>query len=100
MALHVLTEAEALGVLRMTSTDECPTLEMLLAGVDDALKTETGRDWTADDPVDPTSKIAAMLLLVSLYDGVPLPSSYTMKVAQLDAKVKEGKMHAGDYDGL
>ena len=70
---HVLTNDEALNALRLTSTDECPNLEMLLSGVDDGLLTETGYDWSADTTIDPTAKLAASLLIVSLFDGSPVP---------------------------
>jgi hypothetical protein len=87
---HILTEAEALQALHMESADECPNLEMLLSGVDDGLKTETGHDWANDNVIDPTAKLAAMLLLISLHDGTPVPPFYTQKVVQLDGKVKAG----------
>lgn len=90
---HILTDEEALAVLRRTTADDCPTLEMLLNAVDDGLLTETGKDWSIIDTesgekVDPTAKLAASLLLVALDEGTEPPKSYYYKVAQLDAKVK------------
>lgn len=89
---HILTESEALRALHMESASECPNLEMLLMGVDDGLKIETGHDWTGDDPIEPTAKIAAMLLLISLQDGTPASPFYNQKVIQLDGKVKAGEV--------
>lgn len=86
---HILTDQEAIAVLRLSSIDDCPTLEMLLDAVDDGLRTETGHDWASDAAIDPTAKLAASILLVSLNDGVPLPEAYRYKIVQLDAKVKE-----------
>lgn len=85
---HILTEEEAVGALRLTDQSDVPTLEMLLNAVDDGIEIETGRDWAADDPINPTAKLAAMLLLISLNDGVAAPVAYGFKIAQLAAKVK------------
>ena len=85
---HILTDEEALSALRAGSPDEVPNFKMLLSAVDDGLLTETGRNWTTDSTIDPTAKLAAMLLLISLNDGTPLPDSYRYKVVQLDAKAK------------
>jgi hypothetical protein len=86
---HILTDDEAVGALRMASADDIANKEMLLTAVDDGIKTETGHDWTADNPIDPTAKLTASLLLISLYDGTDVPTFYTYKVAQLHAKVLE-----------
>lgn len=85
---HILTEEEAVGALRLTDQSDVPTLEMLLDAVDDGIEIETGRDWAADESVSPTAKLAAMLLLISLNDGVPAPVAYGFKIAQLSAVVK------------
>jgi len=86
---HILTQEEAFAALRISSTDECPNLELLMGAVDDGMKTETGKDWAADATIDPTAKLAASLLLICLNEGTELPKSYGYKIAQLDAKVKE-----------
>jgi len=83
---HILTNSEALAVLRLTTADDCPNLELLQSAVDDGLLTETGHDWTVD--ADPTAKLAASILLVALNDGTPIPDSYHYKIVQLDAKAK------------
>lgn len=87
--MHILTQDEAFAALRISSADECPNLELLLSGVDDGIKTETGKDWAADTTIDATAKLAASLLLICLNEGTELPKSYGYKIAQLDAKVKE-----------
>jgi len=86
---HILTNDEALAVLRLTTADDCPNLEMLQSAVDDGLLTETGRNWAADATIDSTAKLAASILLVSLNDGTPIPDAYRYKIVQLDGKAKK-----------
>jgi hypothetical protein len=89
---HILTDTEAIETLRVLATNEIATYEMLMSAVDDGIKTETGHDWAADTIINPTAKLAAALLLSCLYDGIDPPASYRYKIAQLDAKVKNGEV--------
>ena len=86
---HILTRDEAINALRISSSNECPNLELLLLAVDDSVKTETGHDWAQDDPIDPTAKLAASLFLISLFSGTDLPVMYGQTIIKLDAKEKE-----------
>ena len=85
---HILTDGEALTALRLAAAEDCPNLELLLSAVDDGIQTETGHDWSKDETIDPTAKLAASILLVSLSEGTPLPDTYRYKIVQLDAKAK------------
>jgi hypothetical protein len=91
---HILTDDEAFAVLRISTAEECPGLELLLNAVDDGIETETGHDWTTDTLIDPTAKLAAQLMLISMSEGTPLPAAYTYKIVQLDAKAKEAAASA------
>lgn len=86
---HLLTPAEAAEALRTASADDIACLELYLSAVDDSIKNETGHDWVKDDPIDPTAKLAASILLISLYDGTDIPAVYNQKIIQLHAKVLE-----------
>lgn len=83
---HILKPAEAVEALRAASADDIANLELYLSSVDDSIKIETGHDWAQDDPMDPTAKLAASLLLISLYDGIDIPAIYNQKIVQLHAK--------------
>jgi hypothetical protein len=86
---HILTNDDVVGALRIACVDDIANLELLLSAVDDGIKTETGRDWTQDDPIDPTAKLAATLLFVNLYIGADVPNFYNYKIVQLHAKALE-----------
>lgn len=88
---HVLTDTEALNALHRTS-DEVPNLELLQSGVDDDLKTATGHDWATDEQIDPTAKLAASLLIVSLFEGAEVPTYYVQQIGKLDGKVANGEV--------
>lgn len=85
---HILTDAEAMNALKISTYEECPEFELLQSAVDDGLLTETKHDWSSDSPIDPTAKLAASILIVCLRDGTKFPDSYGYKVVQLDAKAK------------
>lgn len=89
MVTHVLTQEEAFAVLRISSADERPNLELLLNAVDDGLKSETGRNWAEDEEIDPTAKICASIMLICLDEGKEFPQSYIYKIKQLEAKARE-----------
>ena len=86
---HILKPTEAVEALRVASVDDIANLELYLSSVDDSIKIETGHDWVQDDPIDPTAKLAASLLLISLYDGTDIPAIYNQKIIQLHAKALE-----------
>jgi hypothetical protein len=86
---HILTDAETVDTLRIASVGDIANKDMLLSAVDDGIKTETGHDWAADTTIDPTAKLTASILLVSLYYGTDLPVFYTYKIGQLYAKALE-----------
>ncbi len=88
-AKHILTQAEAIGALRMSSADECPNLELLLSAADDSIKTGTGHDWVNDNQADPTAKLAASLFIISVFSGTEIPDTYNQAIIKLDAKAKE-----------
>ena len=68
--MPILNIQEAAEVLGYTSPDEMPgnVSSIILPAVDDFLKTATGKDWGADNSIDPTAKIAASVLLVRWFD--------------------------------
>lgn len=86
---HILTSDEAMNALRITSAEDCPNLEMLQNSVDDDIQKSTGHDWTADEPIDPTAKTAAMMMLICLREGKEPPEYYIQVLLKLDAKAKE-----------
>ena len=90
---NLLTPAEAANTLR-TDVDD-PAMLDLLAGVDEYIRHATGKDWTADEPIHPTAKSAARMLLVLWYDNpsgfmpggaVELPAGLNALLSQLEAK--------------
>lgn len=90
MAPHILTDQEAADLLRCEVTD--PNMLLLLPLVDTHIKNATGRDWAADDPIEPTAKTAAMILLVRWHEdpggmaGAAAPSAaLTSLLVQLEA---------------
>lgn len=64
---NILTAAEAANVLRVDESD--PTMLDMLPAVDRAIQQATGRDWAADDPVEPMAKAAARMLLTQWYEN-------------------------------
>jgi len=64
---NILTAAEAANVLRCETTD--PLMVNLLDAVDLYIKNATGRDWTADSPINPVAKSAGRMLLVMWYEN-------------------------------
>jgi len=95
--VSILTEQEAVITLRREAASDCPQLAILLPAIDDYIKTATGKDWGAEDPVDPTAKIAATVLLVnwSVNPGSMGSIDGFMKtmvnfITQLQAKILEG----------
>jgi len=55
-------------MLRLVNPEDYPQLDILLPFVDDFIKTATGYDWTAGNPIDPTAKMLASALLVRWFD--------------------------------
>jgi hypothetical protein len=91
--MSILTNQEAADVLRLPSTDD-PLVALTLPSIDDTIKSATGHDWAADAAIDPTAKLAASLLLSSLYYGLPVPEFYTQQIGQLHGKVVNGEVTA------
>lgn len=90
---NILTAAEGANFVRTDATDA--VLLMLLPQVDQFVENATGRDWSADSPIDETAKTAAGMLLVLWYDNpaqvqtgseTMLPYGLTNVLAQLEAK--------------
>lgn len=92
IAGHILTQSEAFNALHISSIDECPNLDMILSGVDDQIKSETGFDWktltSTYTAIDPTAKLCAAILLICMAEGTDIPQSYQYKIKQLYAKVQ------------
>lgn len=65
---NILTATEAANVLRTTEDD--PLMVDLLPAVDAYIEQATGRDWAADNPVNPIAKSAARML-VAQWHGDP-----------------------------
>lgn len=90
---HILTQTEAFNALHISDVAECPNLDLILAGVDDQIKTETGFDWktltSAYTAIDPTAKLCATILLICTTEGTDIPQSYQYKIKQLYAKARE-----------
>lgn len=89
---HILTDDEAIGILRISLKTDSPTFEMDLSGVDDDIKNATGYECETSEAADATAKVAAKILLICTVTGNPLPNSYGYKIGQLDAKIKNGEV--------
>lgn len=88
---NILTAAEAAQFVRTDTTDA--VMLMLLPQVDEFVKRATGRDWTADNPINDLAKSAAGMLLVQWYDNPsqmgpdsPLAFGLTNVLSQLEAQ--------------
>jgi len=64
----ILTNQEAVDMLRLSNPEDYPQLNILLPFVDDYIKTATGKDWSVDTSIDPTAKMLASSLLVRWFD--------------------------------
>jgi hypothetical protein len=65
---NILSAAEGANFVRTDTTDA--VMLMLLPQIDEIIKRATGRDWTADTPINPVAKAAAGMLLVQYYDNL------------------------------
>jgi len=88
---NILTAAEAANFVRTDTSDA--VMLMLLPLIDDFIKRATGRDWTADNPINNVAKASAGMLLVQWYDNptqsgtdLPLPFGLTNTLTQLEAE--------------
>jgi hypothetical protein len=88
---NILTAAEAANFVRTDAADAVMT--QLLPLVDQFVQNATGRDWSADSPIDNAAKAAAGMLLVLWYDNPgqsgeenSLPFGLTNVLTQLEAK--------------
>jgi hypothetical protein len=91
--VSILTPQEAADMLRLPCPDDFPQLNIILPAVDDFIQSGTGRDWSGDDPIDPTAKMLASVLLNRWFlnpeqSGAPLNSNDPMVaiMTQLHAK--------------
>jgi len=89
--MNILTPNEATNYVRTEATD--PALLMLLPQVDAFIQRATGRDWTADNPVNEVAKAAAGMLLTQWYDNPAMigsegvmPFGLTGTLTQLEAE--------------
>jgi hypothetical protein len=57
-------------MLRLPNPDDYPQLNILLPGIDDFIKSATGRDWGNDNPLDPMAKLVASVLVVRWFDDI------------------------------
>ena len=66
----ILTTQEAADVLGYDSPDEMPgdVVNILLPGIDGFLQNATGKDWGAEEEIDPDAKMAARVLLRRWFD--------------------------------
>lgn len=67
--MGILTQSEALDILRMNSSGGSSALDIALAAIDEYLKEATGHDWAADDPIDAEAKAAATMMLVQWHEN-------------------------------
>jgi len=89
---NILTQQEAINSIRIVQSSDCPELQTLMDAADDTIKSATGHDWSADETIDPSAKMAARLLIIHLFFGSPLLDSYGMYIGQLDGKVANGEV--------
>lgn len=90
----ILTLQEAVDMLRLDDAANYPQLDIILPAVDEYIKTATGKDWGADETIDPVAKMTASVLLTRWFEdpatiGTVKDSDYGIVnlVGQLEAKV-------------
>jgi len=96
--MPILTPQDAADVLGYDSPDEMPgnVTKILLPGIDGFLKNATGKDWGAEEEIDPEAKMAAGVLLRRWYDdpgmvGVIKGEEILNLIGQLHAKALQEK---------
>lgn len=100
---NILTAPEAAAVLRCEETDQ--VMLDLLSQIDEYIENATGRDWSGDDPVWPTAKAAARMLVVLWHEdpGVlaanvgSLGFGLRATLTQLEALAQRWKVFEGGY---
>ena len=94
--MSILSANEAASTLKYNSPDEMPgsVVSIYIPAIDDFIKSSTGKDWAAEDTIDPTAKMVASILLVRWFDdpsqiGIQLKSTDPLNgfIIQLHAKV-------------
>ena len=95
--MPILTELEAANAWAVCSKEELPdrAIPIVLPAVDDYIKTATGKDWGADNPVDPTAKMLASVLFVRWLEdpgmvGRASDAGVVGLIGQLHAKALQG----------
>ena len=94
----ILTTQEAADVLGYDSPDEMPgdVVNILLPGIDGFLQNATGKDWGAEEEIDPDAKMAARVLLRRWFDdpgmvGATKDAGILNLIGQLHAKALQEK---------
>jgi len=94
----ILTKQEAADVLGYDSPDEMPgdVVNILLPGIDGFLQNATGKDWGAEEEIDPDAKMAARVLLRRWFDdpgmvGATKDAGILNLIGQLHAKALQEK---------
>lgn len=96
--MPILTPQDAADVLGYDSPDEMPgdVTKILLPGIDGFLKNATGKDWGAEEEIDPDAKMAARVLLRRWFDdpgmvGATKDVGILSLIGQLHAKALQEK---------
>lgn len=66
----IFTEQQAAKILGYSSYEESPAerIDIILPAIDDYIRSATGKDWGIDNPIDPTAKLLANVLLTKWFD--------------------------------
>jgi hypothetical protein len=90
----ILTQQEAVDILKLSTASEYPELNILLSAVDEYIKSATGKDWGVDTTIDPIAKMAACVLLVRWFEDPGMmgkvdntDKGFIGLISQLHAKV-------------
>jgi len=90
--MAILTPQEVEDILKLESLEDYPELNIWLPGVDDVIKTATGKDWGADAVKDPTAKMLACVLVIRWFENPGMIGKIDLADKNIVALV--GQLHA------
>ena len=101
--MPILTPEESADVLGYDNPEEMPgdVEKILLPGIAGFLKNATGKDWGAEEEIDPDAKMAARVLLRRWFDNPGMVGETTdiglmSLIGQLHAKALQERQAAGN----